>query len=104
MRVKELIRNTTLAVGTTPTIVADEQFGTQRSVLFITNTSTAGQTVSLSVGDEAVAGEGIVLGAGGFYQDSRDAGYRPSNRRVTAVASAADAAIAIHERIVMREV
>lgn len=97
----ELIRNTKQTIGVTASLVSEEQYGAQRSVIFIVNTSTAGQSITVTPSDEAKVGEGIVLGPGGYYQDSIDSGYKPTNARITAISSAAGGTIAIHERIIM---
>lgn len=100
----ETIRNSTLVVGTDSTIASEELFGdTQRKVLVITNTSTAGQVVTLSFGADAVAGSGIVLYPTGTWSESIDSKFIPANARVFAIASAAAGAIAIHERVVQGE-
>lgn len=98
----EQTRNAVLTIGTSPVIVSEEQNPPRayRSVLFITNTSTAGQKITISPSNEAVSGKGIVLSAGGFYQDSMDSGYKPTNDRITAISDAAGGTISIHERIV----
>lgn len=101
---QELIRNTNASVSTSPVVLAEEQYGTQRSVLLITNTSTGGQNITISPGDEAVAGKGIVISPGGYYLDSLDQGYRPTNARITAISSAAGGTVSIHERVIMRVV
>lgn len=98
---QELVRNATQTIGTDSAEISPEQYGTQRTVIFISNNSTGGQTISISLRDEAKAGEGIVLSPGGYYQDTIDAGYKPSNLRVCAISSAAGGIISIHERILM---
>jgi hypothetical protein len=102
MATQELIRNASLSVGTDVVLVSDEQFNTTRNVIFITNTSTGGQKVTIAPDGEAIAGQGIVLVPGGFYQDSADQGYKPTNKRITAIANAAGGTIAVHERIIMQ--
>lgn len=100
----ELIRNAKVDVGTDSVVVSTEQYGTQRTVLFITNISTGGQSITISPADEAKAGEGIVLGVGGFYQDAIDSGYKPTNRQISAISSAAGGQVSVHERVLMRGV
>jgi len=102
MATEELIRNASLTIGTEAVVVAEEQYGTKRNVLVITNTSTGGQIITISAGDQAVAGQGIVLSPGGYYADSADSGYIPTNRRVTAISNGAGGTVAIHERIIMK--
>ena len=98
---EELIRNTTLSVGTSAVIASEEQYldNATRSVILIINTSTGGQKISISVGDEATSGQGIVLSAGGFYQDSKDSGYLPTQKRISAISDLAGGTISIHERV-----
>lgn len=98
----ENIRNESVTVGTSPVIVSEAKTASERSVLFLTNTSTGGQTITVSAGDVAAVGKGIVLSPGGFYQDSADQGYKPTNDRVTAIASAANGTLAVHERVILR--
>jgi len=95
----ENIRNGVQTVGTSAVTVLPTLMRGQRTALTITNTSTAGQVISLSWGDEPVAGQSIVLYPGGSWSESRDAIFIPSNQQVWAIASAASATIAIHERI-----
>ena len=95
----ENIRNGTQTIGTTAVIVVPPLMRGQRTALTIINTSTAGQTISRSLGEEAVAGNSIVLYPGGSWSESRDSVFVPSNERVWAIASAAAATIAIHERV-----
>lgn len=98
---QELIRNAQIAVGTDQVLVSEEQFNTQRTVILVTNTSTGGQKITVSPSDDAVSGIGIVLQPGGFYQDSQDSGYKPTNKRIMAISSLAGGTLAVHERILM---
>lgn len=100
---QELIRNTSINVGTSAVVVSEEQFppNSQRSVIFLVNTSTGGQTITITPQDEAVAGKGVPVKAGGFYQDSRDSGYLPTNARITAISDLAGGTLSIHERVLM---
>lgn len=99
----EVVKNITITVGTTPVAVSEEQdgFTSVRSVITLTNISTAGQVISVSAGDEAVANRGIVLSPGGSYSDSMDSGYKPTQRRITAVSSGAGGSVAVHERVLL---
>jgi len=102
MATEELIRNMSIDVGTSPVVIAEEQYGTLRNVLVITNTSTGGQKITISPADDAVAGIGIVISAGGYYNDSADSGYTPTKRRITAVSDIAGGKVSVHERIIMK--
>jgi len=101
-KMTEIIRDESLTVGTSAAVVCLEQSlpQSQRSVLILTNISTGGQTIYLSFSGEAVANKGIPLSVGGFHAESIDAGFRPSNNQITAIASAVGATLAIHERII----
>ncbi len=99
---QELIRNFSQTINTTPSVVAEEQYGTIRSVLVITNTSTGGQVITISPADQATAGSGVVLYPGGQYVDAMDSGYKPTSTRITAISDVAGGLIAIHERIIMK--
>ena len=101
---QERISNKSMTVGTTSEIVSDTQYNAQRTVLFISNTSAAGQKVSILIGEEAVIGKGITIGSGGFYQDSKGENYNPSNEQVNIISDAAGATISVHERVIMRGV
>jgi len=95
----ENIRNATIAVGTSPVLVAPQLLEGQRTTIAITNTSTAGQIITLSWGEETIAGIGIVLSAYGSWSESVDAVFIPSNMNIWAVSSAIDGSISIQERI-----
>lgn len=99
---QESNRNASVLVDTTPVVVAEglappDNF---RRVITIINTSTGGQVITIQIGDEAVAGSGIVLNAGGYYNESQDAGFTPSNARFTAVSDLAGGLLAVQERVV----
>ena len=97
----ENIRNAVLTIGTSSVVVSEEQspYNAQRKVILLINTSTSGQKITICPDDDAVVGTGVVIGSGGYYQDSQDAGYKPTNARITAIADGAGATLAIHERI-----
>lgn len=89
-----------LVVGTTPVEVLPEMgISLIRSVFTITNTSTAGQTISLGFAKNAVAGSGVVLGAGGSYSEARDPSFLPFQGRITAIADAAAGSLAVSMRL-----
>jgi len=98
----ENISNKTLTVGTDQVEVSPDMTGSQRSFIGITNTSTGGQIISLSFGQEAVSLSGTVIYPGGKYSESTDAGYKPTNKQITAISNLAGGTIAIQERIFVR--
>jgi len=96
----ELIRNESLTVGTTAIIISPQLVSGQRNVFTVVNTSGAAQVVTLSLGIPAQAGAGVVLYPTGTFFDSKATEFLPSNLAWYAIASAAGATIAIHERVV----
>jgi len=96
---KENIRNASVTVGTTSILVSPSVLDDERRVIVIVNTSTGGQIVSLSWGQEAAALKGIVLTPNGSWSESIDTAFTPNPSQVYAIASAAGGTIAVHERI-----
>lgn len=101
---QENIRNTQIDVGTSPVVISEEQDGTtsERSVIVITNISTSTQVITISPADEAQATKGIPLNVGGWYCDSAEGGYKPTQRRITAISSAAGGSVSVHERVQLK--
>lgn len=95
-------RNTKLTVGVTAVEVSEDKTArtdSKRIGIILINTSTGGQTITIAIDGEAVAGEGIVLSPGGYWQDNQDGiGYLPTQARITAVSDLAGATLAIQER------
>lgn len=89
-----------VAVGTSIVELLGEKTTSARSVLYITNSSTLNQVITLGVGQDAVASYGIVLYPGASYIESPSEGFRPTNARITAVASAAAGQVSVYERAV----
>lgn len=87
-----------VAVGTTVVELSAEKCNTKRVEMIITNTSTLNQVITLGIGVNAAAGVGIVLYPGSAYIAAIDARYRPTNDRITAIASAAAGSVAYFER------
>lgn len=93
-------RNEALTIGTDCVRVAEaKNTPSQRIAIYIINTSTAGQKITIAPGADAVAGRGIVISPGGYYQESADAGFIPTQDRVTAISDAIGGTISIHERV-----
>ncbi len=95
----EQVRNATITIGTTSQIISTELLAKQRRVFVVTNTSTGGQTITLSWGQEAAAGNGIVLTPMGSWSESVDTAFSPSPLQIYAVSSAASGQVSIHERV-----
>lgn len=95
-----LDRNESLTIGTTAVVVSkDKQNARPRESIIIINTSTGGQKITLSIDSEAKDGEGIVIYAGGSWQDSKETGYKPTQKLITAISDLAGGTIAIQERL-----
>lgn len=93
-------RNASVSVGTASTLLAEEQYGQQRRTLIsITNTSTAGQIITLSFDKEAVAGQGIPIYPSGAWSEAEDAVFKPCQKRIFAISDAANGTVAIQERV-----
>ena len=90
-----------VTVGTSEVELMVDKTNTGRMVMVITNTSTVGlQSVSLGIGHVAVLGVGVTLYPGQSWVESAGAGFEVTPARITAIASAAGATIAIYERAV----
>lgn len=100
MAKEEHITNSSVAVNVTNTKIAERSFQ-QRSAIIITNTSAAGQKIYITVGQESTIGIGTMIAPGGVYSDTRDGVYLPSNEQINAIADAANATVAVQERIMM---
>lgn len=99
-REKHIANDFAIDIGTTNTLISQEQFNANRINISITNTSGAGQVIALGFGQEAVLGRGIILNDGDTYVTSADAGYLPPQGRIHGIASA-NGSIAIHEEIIL---
>jgi len=100
--IEETIRNVAITVGATSIEVAPSLEGGAgfRTVLEFVNVSTGGQIISLSYGEEAVAGAGRVLYPTAGCGEAIDPRFTPTQKPVYAIASAAGGSLAVHERIV----
>ena len=99
---QEVNRNTKQSIGTTAEVVSlQQEEPNERVVIFITNTSTGGEIINISIDEEAKAGEGIQLQAGGYYQESKETGFKPTQRQISAICDGAGGEISIHERIII---
>jgi hypothetical protein len=98
---RELNRNATVTVGTSASVVSEITLPGQRKIISIINTSTAGQVISLGFGNiEAAAGNGVQLSPGGYYIESLEAGFVPTQDRISAISDIAGGTLAIMERVV----
>lgn len=88
----------TVTIGTTDVTVSNALPNTSRVLFILQNTSTGGQKITIGIGQEAVAGNGIVLSPGGYYSETRDENFNPSNEDLHAIADGANATLGIVER------
>jgi len=88
-----------ITVGTASAEISRQQTNSRRILFSLINTSTGGQSISIAFGQEAIAGQGIVLAPGGFYTESEDPGFKPTNEQITAIASGAGATLAMTMRV-----
>jgi len=101
----EINRNEKQTINTTAVVVSVERNnnnGTRSSIILI-NSSTGGQIITIAIEGEAKVNEGIVLHAGGVWQDSRDGGYFPTQKQITAISSGAGGQLSIQERVIKRD-
>jgi len=88
----------TVSVGTTQVLVLDSPGANTRTDIVITNTSSAGQVISLAIGADAVASSGIVLQPTASIAFSRSQDYEVPQEQIRAVASAANGSVAVWVR------
>lgn len=88
----------TQTIGATAVEVAPAK---RRKALYIKNTSSGGQTISLmfSNNDTAVANTGYVLGVNDVLVESNSEGFVCWNGRIMGISSAAGGTISIVERV-----
>lgn len=98
INIPKIPRDDVITVGTSSVELSPE-IDTQRNVYVITNTSPAGQVISLGIGKEAVVGKGIILYPTGSWAESIDSAFKPTMRRITGIASAVGGTVTIHERV-----
>lgn len=98
MELETTPRQLAMTVGTSVVEVSPEPGTRKRNTLVLTNVSTTNQIIYLAWGEDAAANKGIPLWPGGIWCESIDVAYKPSNLRITALASAAGGTLAIFER------
>ena len=98
-KMADRITNKTVSVGTSPVVIAQELLDGQRKSISIVNTSTGGQKISLSIGQEPVSGAGFVMSAGGSYIDSTDGIVYPPNYQFAVISDLAGGTVSVIERI-----
>lgn len=92
-------RNELIAIGTSSLVVGAnfESLNLKRKNIIITNTSTGGEVITISVGQEAVANQGIVLYAGGSWDANVQGVFLPPQVRISAISSAIGGQLSVYE-------
>jgi len=94
----EPTRNNSLAVGTAAVIVAPAPI-IKRTSIYIRNTSTGTQRITVVMGNQAaVVNNGIVLAPDDTIVDSNSEGYECWQGSINAIADAANGQLSIYER------
>jgi hypothetical protein len=90
-------RNEIVTVGATEVLISGKK---NRKVIYLRNTSTAGQVITLAFDNinATVAGRGIILAPGEFTTESTTQGYKCWNGDIKAIASAAGATLSVMEQ------
>jgi hypothetical protein len=99
---EELNNNSSIDVGTTSVVVSKskEELNSKRINIILINNSVGGQKITLSIDSEAKDGQGIVLSPGGYWSDSTEAGYKPTQKSIHAISNLADGILSIQERLI----
>lgn len=95
-------RNVSVPVDTTNVVVSESKNidVNYRTFFSLINTSTGGQSISVTFTDESGAGTGIVMAPGGHYSESiSSAADYPTNERICAISSLAGGTLAVCERV-----
>jgi hypothetical protein len=90
------VRNEAVTVGATSVVISPE-YVNGRHVLYVRNSSTAAQVITLAFGQAAVASNGIILNVGDFFYDAISEGYVPYSGQINAISSAAGGQVSVME-------
>jgi len=96
---QEPSRNASYTIGATSTLISQRMPEGLRKVIVVTNTSTGGETITLSIGQQAAAGAGIILSSGGSWNESQDNTFMVTSDEIWCIGSGAGAKVAIYERM-----
>lgn len=77
----------TLAAGVLTELLPQQSTG-ERVVWYVRKTTADANECALGIQTDAVANQGIILGAGGRTIDSNSGGYHCSQDRITAISTA----------------
>jgi len=93
-------RDTTITVGTSSVEIAPLR--SSRVVIYITNTSTTAQKITIRKGETAgISGEGLSLNPGDSWYESDGANFRCWRGPIQAISDGADGTLAISEEMVI---
>ena len=98
----EMNRNEAFTFSSTNSVIVSEIKNTlcYRSSLILINTSTGGESITISVGQPVIAsGSGVLIQPGGYWQDSEESKYLPTQEIVYVKPSVATATLSIQERV-----
>ena len=91
----ENVRNNIAAVGTDAVLLSPAH---GRNEIVITNTSSAAQVITVSFGDVAIAGAGVVLQPNSVYFSSNSAGFNVFQGDIFVIANGASGQVSVFER------
>ena len=91
---QQLNLNKVITIGTSSLLVAEKS---AKKVIYLRNTSTAAQVITLAFDNmnAAVAGTGLIIAPGEYVLDSNSEGYEAWNGQIKAIASAAGATLSV---------
>jgi len=92
-------RQYTVAVGTSVVEIAPAIENKRIMELYLRNTSTGSQVISIGVGTEAVSGTGVVMQPGDVAAWSQSDSYSVPVLRYTAISSAVSGSLAVMYRL-----
>ena len=95
------VRNANKTIALTNTEISQSLLGRPetRVALVLKNTSTAGEVISLAIGQQAENGKGVVLNQGDAFPLSQDGAYLPPQHDINAIATVATATLSIYEEL-----
>jgi len=91
-------KNFTIDTTSIPISPDREGLNNKRKSIIITNISTGGQIITISIGKESVATEGIVLYPGGSWD--RSPNEEPPQFQIQAISSLAGGILSLYEELV----
>jgi hypothetical protein len=93
--------NSSATVGTSSVVVSEQKVtnNAERVRLILTNTSTGGQIISISAGQDPVAGAGLQLSPGGSMGWEKQSSTPIQQLRVFAISSGAGGTLAVYEEV-----